>query len=80
MLTSDVEASEPVINLSAVLTDDASIILVQVLASVSAVLIFAVMVMVWARREVQPLKIKSPRLMLLSIFANLFIIVTVSII
>ena len=38
------------------------------------------MVLIAYRKEMQSLKIKSPRLMLLSIFANLFIIISVSVI
>ena len=55
-------------------------ILLFVLEGVSMVYVIALIVLILTRREMLPIKIKSPRLMLLSIFANLFIIISVSII
>ena len=62
------------------MSDDASISITLTLAGVSICYIVLLMVLILYRREVQPLKIKSPRLMLLSMFANLWIIISVSII
>ena len=62
------------------MSDDASISITLTLAGVSICYIVLLMVLILYRREVQPLKIKSPRLMLLSMFGNLWIIISVSII
>ena len=63
-----------------VLTEPASLTLILVLAGFSIFYVTGLMVLIISRSEMQPLKIKSPRLMLLSIFANLFIIISVSVI
>ena len=62
------------------MSDDASISITLTLAGFSICYIVLLMVLILYRREVQPLKIKSPRLMLLSMFGNLWIIISVSII
>ena len=63
-----------------ILTQQASLLLILILSAISIVYVTVLMVLITYRKEMQPLKIKSPRLMLLSIFANLFIIVSVSVI
>ena len=50
------------------------------LASFSIVYVATIMMLILLRQEKQPLKIKSPRLMLLCIFANLTIIISVSVV
>lgn len=50
------------------------------LASLAVLYVGALMVLVFLRQEMQPLKIKSPRLLLICIFANLFIIISVSVV
>ena len=62
------------------LNEESSLALILCLAIISIVYTFGLMVLVFARKEMQPLKIKSPHLLLLSIFANLFIIMSVSVI
>ena len=59
---------------------NASLTLILVLAAFSVVYVMILMVLIFYRKEMQPLKIKSPRLMLLSVFANLCIIISVSVI
>ena len=54
--------------------------MIFILATISFIYILILMVLLIMRREMQPLKIKSPRLMLLSIFANLLIIMSVTVI
>ena len=63
-----------------ILTVNASLTLILVLAAFSVVYVMILMVLIFYRKEMQPLKIKSPRLMLLSVFANLCIIISVSVI
>ena len=63
-----------------ILTTTASLTMILILASISIIYVIGLMVLITYRQEMQPLKIKSPRLMLLSIFANLFIIISVSVI
>lgn len=61
-----------------ILSKTASLTLILVLSCFSIIYVIGLMILIIARKEMQPLKIKSPRLMLLSIFANLFIIISVS--
>ena len=63
-----------------VMNDKASISITVSLAVISIACIIALMVLILIRRDIQPLKIKSPRLMLLSMFGNMVIIFTVTII
>ena len=62
------------------LSEPASLALIMILACLSIVYVSILTYLIFKRQEMQPLKIKSPRLMGLSIFANLFIIIQVSII
>ena len=63
-----------------VLDENSSLTLILILAISSGVYVCILIAMLIARREMQPLKIKSPNLMIISIFAQLFIIVSVSVI
>ena len=62
------------------MNDAASISITVCFAAIAIAGIIALMVLITIRRDVQPLKIKSPRLMLLSMFGNLIIIFSVCII
>ena len=80
MLESNTVSIPRLDNQNAMLSENTSLILILILASISAAYIVILMAFVIVRREMQPLKIKSPRLMLLSIAANLIIIASVTII
>lgn len=62
------------------LSDAASISITVGFAVISIACIIVLMVLITIRRDVQPLKIKSPRLILLSMLGNLIIIFSVCII
>ena len=49
--------------------------LITILGIVALLFIGVVFVLVCLRQEMQPLKIKSPRLLMMSIFANLLMVV-----
>ena len=63
-----------------ILNERSSLALILSLASISVVYVAILTVLIYCRQEMQPLKIKSPRLLLMCVFANLFIIISVSII
>ena len=63
-----------------ILSFEANLILILILACCSIVYVTVLIVLIVYRREMLPIKIKSPKLMLLSIIANLFIIVAVGVI
>ena len=60
------------------MTDSSVLTLILVLGCLGSFYTLCLIGLVCARMEKQPVKIKSPKLMLLSIFANLFIIISVS--
>ena len=73
-------SSEPIGWQEPILSHHTSLVLILSLATVSIVYVTVLIFLIIKRREMLPIKIKSPKLMLLSITANLFIILAVGVI